>query len=262
MRLPRTVVGAAAAAGVVRLALITGPGWLPGPHDRWERRNHSGQAVALVEGPAVLGGSAVATLGCPPAGLVAAMAGALGLIDDLAGTTTRKGLRGHLVALRHGEVTTGAVKVLGLVVVGAGSARALDRRFTPATVVGAGVVAGLANLVNLFDLRPGRALKVTLLVSAPMLRGGGLAEGALVGTALAALPDDLAAEQMMGDTGANALGALAGCLLVARTGLRGRAVALATLTALTLASERVSFSQVIADHPLLRRVDEWGRARA
>lgn len=262
MTLVRTVVGAAVAAGVVRLALTVGPERLPGPRDRWERHNHAGHPVSLVEGPAVLCGSGVAALACPPAGAAAVLAGGLGLIDDLAGTTTRKGLRGHLVALRHGEVTTGAVKVIGLALVGAGSALALDRRLTPPTLVGAGVVAGLANLINLFDLRPGRALKVTLLVSAPMLRGGGLAEGALVGTCLAALPEDLAAKQMMGDTGANALGALAGCLLVARTGGCARSAVLAVLVALTLASERISFSQVIAGHAALRRADEWGRARA
>jgi hypothetical protein len=64
---------------------------------------------------------------------------------------------------------------------------------------------------------------------------------------------------MLGDTGANAAGALVGLAIVERTGLAGRAVALAGLAALTIASERVSFTRVIEDHPVLRRLDEWGR---
>lgn len=261
MTLARVMVGAAMGAGVVRLALAAGTSVLPGPAERWERTNHAGRPVSLAEGPAVVLGSVAAALGCPPAGLAGVGAGALGLVDDLVGVTSSKGLRGHLVALRRGEVTTGAVKVVGLGAVGAVSALVVDRRVVPATVAGAGVIAGFANIVNLFDLRPGRALKVTLLVALPMARRGDLAEGALIGTCLAALPTDLSAEQMMGDTGANALGAVAGTLLVARTHWPGRTGALAVLTALTLASERVSFSQIITERPLLRRADEWGRAR-
>ncbi len=46
--------------------------------------------------------------------LAGTAAGALGAYDDLAEGGVRKGLRGHLGALARGEVTTGAVKVLGL----------------------------------------------------------------------------------------------------------------------------------------------------
>jgi len=70
---------------------------------------------------------------------------------------------------------------------------------------------------------------------------------------------DLAATAMLGDTGANPAGALLGLALVERTGPLGRAVALVGLAALTLASERVSFTRVIEGNPVLRRLDEWGR---
>ena len=64
---------------------------------------------------------------------------------------------------------------------------------------------------------------------------------------------------MLGDTGANAAGALLGTALLARTGRRGRLVALAALAALTLASEKVSFTRVIESTPGLRELDAWGR---
>ena len=64
---------------------------------------------------------------------------------------------------------------------------------------------------------------------------------------------------MLGDTGANAAGALVGTALLERSGRRGRVVALVVLAALTLASEKVSFTAVIESTPGLRELDAWGR---
>ena len=64
---------------------------------------------------------------------------------------------------------------------------------------------------------------------------------------------------MLGDTGANAAGALLGTALLDGTGRRGRLAALAVLAGLTLASERVSFTRVIESTPVLREIDAWGR---
>ena len=64
---------------------------------------------------------------------------------------------------------------------------------------------------------------------------------------------------MLGDTGANSAGALLGAALVQRSGRRGRWAALGVLAALTLASEKVSFTKVIESTPVLRELDAWGR---
>ena len=188
--------------------------------------------------------------------------------DDLVGDGSSKGLRGHLAAACRGEVTTGAIKILGLGATGLLSARLIDRageRPVMATLVGGAVIAGSANIANLLDLRPGRALKVVLLLAAPMAadgRGTHLATataGATAGAAIGALPDDLAGRSMLGDTGANSAGAMLGTALVARTGPRGRLLALVVLSALTLASEKVSFTKVIESTPGLRQLDALGR---
>jgi UDP-N-acetylmuramyl pentapeptide phosphotransferase/UDP-N-acetylglucosamine-1-phosphate transferase len=124
------------------------------------------------------------------------------------------------------------------------------------------VIAGSANLVNLLDLRPGRAIKAGLLAGAPLVAGtgagGGVAAGA-VGAAAGLLPADLDEQIMLGDAGANALGALLGTALAARTGTVGRAALLAGIAALTAASEKVSFTQVIDRTPVLRDLDALGR---
>jgi len=73
------------------------------------------------------------------------------------------------------------------------------------------------------------------------------------------LPQDLGEQIMLGDTGANALGAVIGVNVAARTGRFGRLVVLGGLVGLTLASEKVSFTKVIESTPGLREIDGWGR---
>jgi hypothetical protein len=129
-------------------------------------------------------------------------------------------------------------------------------------VLTTGLVAGTANLVNLLDLRPGRAAKAAALAAAAGLGGpsGSLVAGPL-GASLAVLPADLGERVMLGDCGANAVGALLGLRLAAVPGRRARAGALAVVAGLTLASERVSFTRVIEATPVLRGLDRLGRRR-
>ena len=131
----------------------------PGGAARWERPNHRGSRVSLLSGPTLVAMAAL-TSGLPalPAAVAALGAAGIGLYDDAAGHRDRaKGLRGHAAALWAGRVTGGVVKVLGI---GASSLTAvllLPRRSAVAVVRDAALVAGTANLLNLLDLRPGRA---------------------------------------------------------------------------------------------------------
>jgi hypothetical protein len=194
---------------------------------------------------------------------------ALGALDDLTGTTEVKGLRGHLGALRHGHVTTGSMKLFGLAATGllAGGLARRGRGGVIDAVLAGGVVAGSANLVNLFDLRAGRAAKIFLASSAvPVLAGssrGNSAFGDVVapasGAVAALLEPDLAERSMMGDTGANALGAAWGVGAAASMSRGELATTLLAIGALTLLSERVSFSDVIERTAALRYLDGLGR---
>jgi len=275
-RIGSTVTAAAAglAARGAWAALRARP---PGGAQRWDRINHRAETVTLLEGPAYAIGAAAAVAlapGVPPrlkaAAVLATLGGGLfGAVDDLHESGKSKGLRGHLGELAHGRVTTGGLKVLGIGATGLLAAALVPRRTGPVVrdhegvvdlLVNGAVIAGSANLVNLFDLRPGRALKAVLL-AAPL--GGGSPAGRLVavacGTAAGLLPPDLAEQSMLGDTGANAAGALLGTAAVAGLGRRGRVLTLIGLSALTLASERFSFTAVIARTPGLREFDQLGR---
>ena len=235
---------------------------------RWQRTNHAGDPVTLLEGPAYLAGAAVGASTGGAAGVVAVLgSGAFGALDDLAGDGASKGLKGHLGAAARGRVTTGLVKVAGIGATGLVAAALADRQRHDVsaldTLVGGALVAGAANLANLLDLRPGRALKVTVIAAVPLLLSpdgpAAARAAAATGAALGVLRPDLAGTAMLGDTGANAAGALVGTALLGVAGRRGRVLTLALLTGLTLASERVSFTRVIESTPVLRELDAWGR---
>jgi hypothetical protein len=205
--------------------------------------------------------------------LAGAGAAAFGGYDDLAGSGDRRGFRGHLGALRQGEVTTGAIKLGGIGVTGLASA-AMAGGSPADVVINAGLVAGGANLLNLFDLRPGRAIKVAV-ASGALIAAGGSLSGRRAGVAvprltagltplpplaaaLTLLPEDLGERAMLGDCGANALGAVLGA---AAAGLprSARIALLAGITGLTAASEKVSFTKVIERTQALRWLDMLGR---
>jgi UDP-GlcNAc:undecaprenyl-phosphate/decaprenyl-phosphate GlcNAc-1-phosphate transferase len=277
----------ATAAGTGAVAAVAARGayavlrrYPPAGEKTWARTNHRGEPVTLLEGTAVTAGAvtgAVAgqlvtaavvnysprSLGRQESAVAVAGLGALafGMVDDLRGSAKRRGLRGHLGALRHGEVTTGTIKLAGLVATGL--ATALLEGGDPADIViNSGLVAGSANLLNLFDLRPGRAIKVTALGAALIGSWGPdslEAVSAPVGAALALLPEDLGEQAMLGDAGANALGAMLGAAAAQTLPKSTRAGLLAGIVALTVASEKISFTKVIAASPALNWLDMLGR---
>jgi hypothetical protein len=278
----RSAVIAAAAARLSYALLQARP---PGGAQTWNRTNHRGEPITLLEGPAVAIGSvagALAAGGSTRDRMALAVAGAgaaaFGSYDDLAGNGVRKGFRGHLGALQAGELTTGAVKIAGIGAAGLaaaiiagpsaksrGTGRGTSAPLAVAdTLINAGLIAGGANLLNLFDLRPGRAVKVGLLAGGLLApwRGGRDAAAAPLAAAAALLPEDLGERSMLGDAGANALGAMLGAAAATTLPRSARLGVLAVVVGLTAASEKVSFTKVIERTGTLRRLDMLGRRPA
>ena len=199
----------------------------------------------------------------------------LGLIDDLGATGSARGFRGHLATVRTGRLSTGALKAFGGGAVALGLAAGLptpgDRGFGW-VAVNAAVIALGANLANLFDRAPGRCLKVSLLMSALLLAGlvafmtpflfdtnfrPALAVAVLAGVLVVMLRDDLQERTMLGDTGANPIGAMLGVGVIV-TPQSVRLGVLAALVALNVISEKVSFTRVIDRTRPLRWFDRLG----
>ncbi len=256
-------VAAALCARVTAAATYAAP--------RLRRRNFSGREVSLNEGVAITTGLTAGALPARDVGtaLAVATAGGAGFLDDIDrgrhdGDVTAKGLHGHLGALAHGHVTTGVIKIVGVGAAALGYAvltASRERRHGVDIVIDTVGIAATTNLINLFDLRPGRAVKVAGALSA--LGMASRSTRAHASRALATLAvivvDDLNGRTMMGDTGANALGMQVGTM-IAKIPSRGmRLGCAATSVALTIASEFVSFSHVIDSTPALRAIDRWGR---
>jgi UDP-N-acetylmuramyl pentapeptide phosphotransferase/UDP-N-acetylglucosamine-1-phosphate transferase len=241
----------------------------------FERQNHRGAAVPTAGGvPLVLSALLVlavvwwrddALVAAAITSLAAAGFGFLGLLDDLAGVGESGGFRGHVAALARGRLTTGMVKLVGgaataLVAVGVVEPHAPVAR----VVADAALVALAANLGNLFDRAPGRVTKVAIVA----VLGLGLATGwrtevvgaaAVTAAAAGLLVPDLREELMLGDVGANVLGAALGLGVVLACSPGIRTAVLLVVLVLNAASELVSFSRVIDRVPPLRAVDRAGR---
>jgi UDP-GlcNAc:undecaprenyl-phosphate/decaprenyl-phosphate GlcNAc-1-phosphate transferase len=188
--------------------------------------------------------------------------GALGLIDDTLGAAPR-GWRGHGGALLRGELSTGALKAagsLGLALFALSGLGLPGGRYLLAVAV----LVLATNLFNLLDLRPGRASKTFVLLGAGLTLGASDVRplwslGLFAGPALVAGVYDLRERAMLGDTGANLLGALAGWWLVLTLSTTGQAIALALLLLITVYGEFRSISALVEKTPGLRALDSWGR---
>jgi UDP-GlcNAc:undecaprenyl-phosphate/decaprenyl-phosphate GlcNAc-1-phosphate transferase len=200
---------------------------------------------------------------------------ALGLLDDTLGQgdggesdgargrRPQRGWRGHGAATLRGELSTGALKAagsLGLALLAMSYLGLSNGRW----LLAAAVLVLATNVFNLLDLRPGRATKAFVLLGAGLAIGSAdlrplWALGLFAAPALVAGVYDLRERVMLGDTGANLLGALAGLWLVLTLSGTGQLVALVLLAAITLYGELRSISTVLERTPGLRRLDSWGR---
>jgi UDP-GlcNAc:undecaprenyl-phosphate GlcNAc-1-phosphate transferase len=190
---------------------------------------------------------------------------ALGLVDDTLAATAggARGWRGHGAAALRGELSTGALKAfgsLGLALFAVSYFSLSNWRW----LLAAAVLVLATNLFNLLDLRPGRSTKAFVLLGAGLTIGSMdlrplWAVGLFAGPALVAGVYDLRERAMLGDTGANLLGALAGMWLVLTLSGTGQLIALVLLAAVTLYGEIRSLSALIDRTPGLRELDSWGR---
>ena len=268
--------GAAGLAAGLLVAALVARTRLASPPPALVRANVAGRAVPAVLGDGIAAGSITGLL------LVAAWADALGFrtatslavavalmwaagrFDDLRGNERERGFKGHLAAARAGALTGGLVKIAAGVAAGLSGGIIIAGGIELAFVVEAGLLAALtANLVNLLDRAPGRALKVWFGLALPLFilgpRAWAGAAAGMLGAALAVFPADLREKGMLGDAGANALGIALGLGFAVSLGEPARIGAIVALLALTLASERWSFSNAIESVRLLHALDRLGR---
>src|SRR5207244_2602145 len=83
--------------------------------------------------------------------------------------------------------------------------------------------------------------------------------GLFIGAALVLFPYDLRERAMLGDTGSNVLGAVAGFWLIVALGPPGGAAALGVLALLTLSGGFGAIGALVVGNAFLPRLDSIGR---
>lgn len=193
----------------------------------------------------------------------------VGLLDDIVGTGEAKGIKGHFSKGLEGFVSTGALKALFIILISfivafgnSGGPIDLWRN--------AAIISLSTNAFNALDVRPGRALKVFWVSSLFTLICFGLLTGwditdegiiltlpVLASTATYGL-HDLKERLMMGDAGANTIGASLGQLLILAPRPALRTLILATLFFFQVLIEISSVSRMVERSRVLRWVDALG----
>src|ERR1700761_2829774 len=192
----------------------------------------------------------------------------LGFLDDALGrgeaTATPRGWRGHWAALRGGSLSTGAIKAIGALALAAYvvSGRGLESWRYLADIV---LLVLATNLGNLLDLRPGRGGKALGMLAIALCLGAWTFEpfellGIFAGPVLVGAWLTLGEKAMLGDTGSNLAGAIAGVWLLTVLGPDARLIALGVVVLLTVYGELRSISATIEKVPPLRWLDSIGRA--
>ena len=193
----------------------------------------------------------------------------LGLLDDSLGrggvADTDRGWRGHALAVAQGRFSTGAIKAAGALALAAYATQGRgqeDLRY----LADLALLLLATNLFNLLDLRPGRVEKAFGLLLAGLCVGAWTALplemlGIFIGPVAIGAVFTLRERAMLGDTGSNLVGALAGVSMLVALGEDARLVALAVVTALTIYGEFRSISAAIERVPPLRWLDSLGRLR-
>lgn len=189
--------------------------------------------------------------------------GFVGTLDDAIGDRTAGGLGGHWRRLAGGDVTTGGVKAMFGILLAAAVAAVVS----PSGVewlLNAFIIGGCANAINLFDVRPGRALKALFVLLAIIFVAAPTSAAWIIILPSAAAwfalaPEDLRGAAMLGDGGANAGGALLGVAAAVTGTVAVKVVLAVALAGLHVATERGSITAFIGRTPVLRRLDEWGR---
>jgi UDP-N-acetylmuramyl pentapeptide phosphotransferase/UDP-N-acetylglucosamine-1-phosphate transferase len=189
----------------------------------------------------------------------------LGLADDAYAGQSR-GWRGHARAVAGGGFSTGLLKAAGTLGL-ALAWSALSQQGVADFLLAALVIVLSTNLFNLLDLRPGRSVKafvaLVLIGSLVAFDLDPLLElGLWAGPIVVAGMLDLRERGMLGDTGSNVVGVVAGLWLVLTLDTTGMAIAAGLLVVITVYGELRSINSLIESTPGLRHLDSIGRVRA
>lgn len=185
-----------------------------------------------------------------------------GILDDSIDEKEVKGLKGHLRKLFKGELSAGAIKALAGIFAAFYIAFLLSGTLSD-LILNLLLILFSINIINLFDLRPGRALKVFFLMSAIIWLIGDFSDKyltfLLLGSSFPIWKGDLKEQYMLGDIGANILGYSLGFTAVISLTPYYKMLSIGLFLFLHLIAEKKSLSEIILKVPFLHYLDNLGR---
>ena len=186
----------------------------------------------------------------------------VGVIDDILGNRKVTGLKGHFKALLRGRLTTGGFKAILGGIVGLVVSTSISDNII-GIIIGTLVVALSANFMNLFDLRPGRAIKVFFVIAIVIFIFTNINQKEIMALMLPAVWTyfyfDLKAKTMMGDSGSNLLGISIGVFIVEFYDIKIQICWLIFMIAIHLFAEKYSITKLIEKNKVLSFLDLLGR---
>lgn len=185
-----------------------------------------------------------------------------GIIDDTIGNRDVSGLGGHFRSLLNGNLTTGGFKALFGGFVGLLISVTISKNIVD-IVVNTLIIALSTNFMNILDLRPGRAIKVYLLIMFSIfIKATSDFRNMVVliiPSVLSYFRIDLKAKAMMGDAGSNVLGISLGIFFVMGFTLKTRLLWLLFLIFIHGVTEKYSLTKIIENNKVLNYIDKIGR---
>ncbi|MDD3839178.1 MAG: hypothetical protein PHP06_01210 [Clostridia bacterium] len=189
--------------------------------------------------------------------------GFVGIVDDLVGNRRTTGLRGHFSKFIKGDFTTGTFKAIICLLISIIISSTLSKGYID-LILNILVICLSTNLINIFDVRPGRAVKVVLFLCTIFL----LIEISLLylATPLICMLGvygnyDVKSYCMMGDTGSNILGFILGFFSISHFDFLTKITYLIFLIIIHIVAERYSITDIINHHRVLSFIDKIGSIR-
>lgn len=189
--------------------------------------------------------------------------GIAGLLDDLIGDKNVKGFKGHIKSLFKGKLTTGGLKaIIGFLSSVLVSIIISNNVYE--FIINVFIISLFTNFINLFDLRPGRASKVFIILSIILLISSNNFNYSFIilsmyGILMRYMPVDLKSNAMMGDVGSNVLGMTLGVYCALSHNITSKLIYLCILVVLQVLSEFISFTKIIENNKILKYIDNIGR---
>lgn len=188
--------------------------------------------------------------------------GFTGFLDDMNTDKLNKGLKGHIKMLFKFKLTTGMLKAITGLFLSFYISLSFSDSIT-ALLLNTFLIALFTNFMNLWDLRPGRASKIFLILCFLIFffvpDPGKFYIGIMFLAALYYLKGDLNADYMLGDAGSNLLGFFIGSNCAIYLNTSAKIIIFISLVLIHIAAEKVSFSKIIKKNRILNYFDMMGR---